>query len=60
MANDIESRAEKVYEYLVDETENPMTNHDREKSRLRSKLLDLMEHIINGDENPLAGWFENF
>jgi hypothetical protein len=48
----------KVYNTLVDQTENPKTIYYN-KNELLHKLLDLMEHLIgDGSENPVPGWFE--
>jgi uncharacterized phage-like protein YoqJ len=53
------ARAEEVYEYLVDETENKSTIHDRMKNAHLHVLLQVIEYILgNDDYNPMASIFE--
>ena len=51
-------RFEEAYEDLVDETENPITLHDRTKNQRLKDLLELFEYLRGEDEvNPLTEWF---
>ena len=52
-------RFEEAYEYLVDETDNRDTLHDRTKNQRLTDLLELFEYLRGEDEeNPLLKWFE--
>ena len=55
--NDIIARAEKVYDRLVNETENRDTIHDQNKMKLLNVLLDIFEYVINDNENPMDNIF---
>jgi hypothetical protein len=52
-------RLDKVYAQLIDETENPDTVCDKERSELLQKLLEYTEYILDGIyDNPLDLWFD--
>ena len=55
---DQEKRTNEIYIYLVENTEIPSVFNNKEKNELNGKLLELFNHIIDGDDNPLESWFE--
>ncbi len=55
---DQEMRINKIYDYLVKNTEIHYVFKNREKNELNGKLLELLNHIIDGDDSPLESWFE--
>lgn len=47
-----------AYVFLVEETDNRFTLHDRQKNDLLKKLLELFEYLRGEeDDNPLGEWF---
>ena len=53
-----EERFDKVYSFLVDETENRDTIYSKQRRERLADLLELMEYLRGeDDENPLEKWF---
>lgn len=51
-------RLQECYEFLVDETENPITTHDRQRMRLLQALLDIFEYCQGADaDSPMMALF---
>lgn len=54
------NRFEEMYEFLMEEIEQPLTIYNRERSQRLSGLLDLFAYLRGDDEeeaNPLLEWF---
>lgn len=54
----MKNRLEDVYNFLVDQTENPTIIHDRALNDRLHKLLELCEYLQGDtDENPVLQWY---
>lgn len=56
MDHKIADRARKLYEEMVDRTNIPASS-SLESTRL-SDVLNVLEHILKGDEDPTLEWFK--
>jgi hypothetical protein len=54
MNTELEKRIDLIYNRLVEETENPETIHNRNKSVTLTHLLEVLEFIKgDNDDNPM-------
>jgi len=55
----VHDRALSIYEFLVDETENPMTLRSEDKNKMLHFLLETFEYLQGSEEeNPVEEFFK--